>query len=87
MEIVENNTMKIDWRIECRKLLKKLQKLKNARASHADAAGKRCCKGSCTNHVDSKGGGGVGKMSTFVYVGGRGGWDNVYMVFFPYNFT
>ena len=44
-------------------------------------------KGSCTNHVDSKGGGGVGQMSTFVYVGGRGGWDNVYMVFFPYNFT
>ena len=40
MEIVENNTMKIDGRIECRKLLKKLQKLKNARASHADA-GKR----------------------------------------------
>ena len=29
-------------------------------------------KGSCTNHVDSKGGGGVGQMSTFVYVGGRG---------------
>ena len=42
MEIVENDTdtMKIDWRIECRKLLKTLQKLKNARASHADA-GKR----------------------------------------------
>ena len=65
MEIVENNTMKIDGRIECRKLLKKLQKLKNARASHADAAGKRCCKGSCTNHVDS--------------MGGRGGWPNVHV--------
>ena len=35
MEIVENNTMKIDGRIECRKLLKTLQKLKNA--GHADA--------------------------------------------------
>ena len=34
-----------------------------------------------------RGGGGVGQMSTFVYVGGRGYWDNVYMVFFPYNFT
>ena len=30
---------------------------------------------------------GVGQMSTFVYVGGRGGWDHVYVVFFPYNFT
>ena len=40
MEIVENNAKKIDWIIECRKLLKTLQKLKNARASHADA-GKR----------------------------------------------
>ena len=29
-------------------------------------------KGACTNHVDSKGGRGVGQMSTFVYVGGRG---------------
>ena len=44
-------------------------------------------KGACTNHVDSMGGRGVGQMSTFVYVGGRGCWDNVYMVFFPYNFT
>ena len=34
-----------------------------------------------------RGGGGVGQMSTFVYVGGRGGWDHVYVVFFPYNFT
>ena len=29
-------------------------------------------QGSCTNHVDSKGGRGVDQMSTFVYVGGRG---------------
>ena len=36
-------------------------------------------RGSSINHVDTKGGGGVSQMSTFVYVGGGGSWLNVYV--------
>ena len=43
-------------------------------------------KGACTNHVDSKGGGGLTKFPRLSMQGGGGGWDHVYVVFFPYNF-
>ena len=38
-------------------------------------------KGPYTNYVDSEGGEGVKEMSTFVYMGERGGLSNVYIAF------
>ena len=38
-------------------------------------------KGAYTNYVDTKGGGGVMEMSTFVYIGGRGVLSKVYVAF------
>ena len=40
-----------------------------------------------TNHVASKGGGGVKVMYMFVYIGGSGGLANVYVAFFAPNFS